>query len=77
MNARLKARFWSEVFLAALTAILGALTPVVPTWIEAVFHVDPDHSSGALEWVIVGVCFAVCVASLLAARVSWRAASVG
>lgn len=73
----MKARFWSEVILAALTAMLGAVTAVAPTWIEAVFHVDPDHSSGALEWAIVGVCFAVCVAALLAARVSWRAANVG
>ena len=77
MNARLKARFWSEVILAALTATLGAVTAVVPTWIEAVFQIDPDHGSGAVEWAIVGVCFAVSLAALVAARVSWRAASIG
>jgi hypothetical protein len=77
MNVRVKARLWWELFAAAITAFLGALTAVFPTWIEAVFGIDPDHGSGALEWMIVGACFVVCAVSLLAARSSWREARAG
>ena len=77
MNARLKVRLWGELVLAAITAVLGGLTAVLPTWIETVFGVDPDHGSGAVEWAVVGACFATCALSLLAARASWREARVG
>ncbi len=77
MNRRLKMRLWSEVTLGTVTAVLGALTAVFPEWIETVFGVDPDHGSGALEWAIVGACFVVCAASMLAARSSWREARAG
>jgi hypothetical protein len=77
MNVRLKARLWAELVAAAITAGLGTLTAVFPTWIEAIFGVDPDHGSGALEWAIVGACFVVCALSLLAARSSWREARAG
>jgi hypothetical protein len=77
MNARLKARLWGELVAAAITAVLGALTAVFPTWIEAIFSVDPDRGSGAVEWAFVGVCFVMSGLSLLAARSSWREARAG
>ena len=77
MNPRLRVRLWSEVSFASLTAIVGAITAVYPRWIEAVFGIDPDHGSGALEWAIVGVCFVATVVSLLAARTCWREARAG
>ncbi len=76
MNVQLKTRLGGELTAAATTAVLGILTAAFPTWIETIFGVDPDHSSGALEWAIVGVCFALCALSLRAARSSleeWRA----
>jgi hypothetical protein len=77
MDGRLRVRLGSEVIFASLTAVVGALTAVYPSWIEAVFAIDPDHGSGALEWAIVGVCFVATVVSLLAARACWREARAG
>jgi hypothetical protein len=49
---RHRGRFWFESVFALVSAILSVVTLVVPDWIEAVFNVDPDHHSGALEWAI-------------------------
>jgi hypothetical protein len=38
---------------------LFAATVVEPTWLEAVFRVDPDASSGAVEWWYAGLAVAV------------------
>ncbi|HVA21396.1 MAG TPA: hypothetical protein VNN74_04795 [Candidatus Micrarchaeia archaeon] len=37
-------------------------------WIEAVFHVDPDHGSGAIELLVL----AAVVMVLAGALVRWR-----
>jgi hypothetical protein len=38
--------------MAALFALGGAITGIVPDWIEA-FGIEPDGGSGAAEWMIV------------------------
>jgi hypothetical protein len=72
MNTQPNARLRSELAAAVVTAVLGTLTAVFPTWIEAIFGVDPDHGSGAVEWAIVGTCFALCALSL---RTAWSSAA--
>jgi len=61
-----------EFTLAVVSVALLVLTLVWSDWIEAVFGLDPDHSDGSCEWVVVGsTAVAAVVFSLLAAR-SWR-----
>ena len=65
---QLRRRYWLEVVCSAVAGLLGVLTAIVPDWIEEVFHVDPDAGSGALEWGIVVVLFAIAIALALSAR---------
>jgi hypothetical protein len=65
-------RFWFEVALASASALLGFLTLAWPDWIEAVLGVDPDHHSGAAEWIVVAVCVGLAAASSFGARVELR-----
>jgi hypothetical protein len=66
-----RGRFWLETALGLACALLFVLTLVMPDWIEAVFRVDPDQGSGALEWSIDAALFAgAAVAGALARRES-------
>src|SRR5664279_2947223 len=65
-------RFWLKSTAAGLAAGLGILTVFWKDWIEAVFGVDPDHRSGALEWLIVMALFAVALLLGWTARLEWR-----
>jgi hypothetical protein len=47
-------RFMFELGAGITTGILFLLTYVKRDWIEALFGIDPDSGSGALEWLIVG-----------------------
>ena len=67
-----RARFWLEAILAALTTGLFVLTLVSRDWIERIFHVEPDEGSGALEWLIVAVLLVASIAFIAAARTEWR-----
>ncbi len=53
MDRRVRMRFWVELGLGMVSGLLFLLTLVTREWVELVFGVDPDHGSGALEWVIV------------------------
>jgi hypothetical protein len=67
-----KVRLWLEVLLASLTVGLVFITIVSPNWIEVVFHIDPDQSSGSLEWTIVGGLLVASIALIALARADWR-----
>jgi hypothetical protein len=67
-------RYWLELGLAAVTAFLAVLTLITAEWIEAIFGVDPDGGSGALEkGIVVGLALASIVCAMLARREARRA----
>jgi hypothetical protein len=45
----------AEIALGAACFALLALTAAWPDWIEAIFGVEPDGGSGAVEWGLVAV----------------------
>ena len=57
---------------AALTCAAGALTLFWPDWIEKIFGVDPDHGSGAAEWLVTAVLLIVSITLGIMARIEWR-----
>jgi hypothetical protein len=61
-------RFWIETSAATFGLVLAVITLVLPSWLEVVFGIDPDHGSGSAEWILVGVAAAVAVIASLAAR---------
>ena len=61
-----------ELGLAAVFAVLTAVTLVWPTWIESLTGLEPDRGSGEAEWWIVVVLAAVSATSAIAARIEWR-----
>lgn len=74
-DRHLRGRFWVEVGLGTLTALLTVLTLITREWIELVFGVDPDGGSGLLEWaIVVGLAAATVLFGLLA-RAEWRQAA--
>jgi hypothetical protein len=64
--------FWIEAGLAVGCSLLLAATALWPAWIEAVTGVDPDNSSGTLEWSIVFALAASTIAFSVLARREWR-----
>lgn len=71
----MRRRFGAEVALAGLTAVFALLTLVWSDWIEIVFRVDPDQSSGSLESLVVGALVACTVAFSALARLELRRAA--
>jgi hypothetical protein len=71
MREQLPVRFWIETALAGASALLLIVTLVWHDWIETVFGVDPDASSGAAEWIIVGLALAITIGSIYLARREW------
>ena len=69
---QLRRRLRIEVVLAVISAILCALTLVMPEWIEELTGLEPDAGSGALEWIIAGVFLVAAVVSGGVARRDYR-----
>lgn len=67
----LRRRFWIENGLAIAATALAVATVMRPDWIEAVFAIDPDASSGALEWAVTVLAAGIAVFSGWAARIEW------
>lgn len=76
MTHKRRTRFWTESALAAASGVLCAATLINAEWIEAVFHVDPDGGSGALEWAIVASLLALSLLAGGLARREWRGVAV-
>jgi hypothetical protein len=64
-------RFWIELGLAASSGALLVLALLRKDWIEFLFGVDPDHSDGSLEWVLVVLLLIATVTFSLVARLEW------
>jgi hypothetical protein len=75
MKRHLTPRFYVEVLVALMNAVLVTVTLVRRDWIELVFGVDPDQHNGSLEVSIVVLFAAATVALSLLARWEWRTAS--
>jgi hypothetical protein len=68
---RVRGRFWLEVALAGIAAILCVLTLVWHDWIEA-FGIEPDGGDGSLEWIVVAVFAVAALVCAALARSEWR-----
>ncbi len=71
----LRRRFWVEAALAILGVFLVVVTALWKDWVEIVFRVDPDHHSGALEWVVVLTFVTATIACSALARREWLRSS--
>src|SRR5437773_110947 len=67
VDQKVRARFWVEASLAALTGALFVLTLFWHDWLEA-FGFDPDNHNGTVEWLIVAGLFVLCVVFSFSAR---------
>jgi hypothetical protein len=68
----LKWRFWLETGMAIATGMLFVITLVQRDWIEVVFGIDPDNSSGTLEWLIIAALLVVTITLFTLASYEWR-----
>jgi hypothetical protein len=74
LKTALRRRFWLETSMAIVTSVLFVFTLVQKEWIEAVFSVDPDNRSGALEWLIVATLLVVTIVLFTLASYEWHRA---
>ena len=68
----MKWRFWLETGVAIATGIMLVITLVRRDWIEVVFGIDPDNSSGTLEWLIIAALLVVTITLFTLASYEWR-----
>lgn len=69
MGRNFTRRFWLGMAACGISSVLFALTAAWPDWIEVLFHTDPDHGSGRVEWLILTISLAT---SLWFAMLAWR-----
>jgi hypothetical protein len=67
-----RGRFWVEMVCGIAGTILFVVTLFSREWIEAIFGVDPDGGSGALEFGIAFGLLAVAAGSSALALREWR-----
>lgn len=67
-------RFWTEVILAACSAVATALSIAWPQWIEAIFEESPDGGDGSAERLVAVVFLAATMVFSWLARKDWRSA---
>jgi hypothetical protein len=70
-HRRVRARFWVESAVAALTGGLFLLTLFWHDWLETL-GVDPDNHDGTAEWLIVAALLVLCLVFAVAARLEWH-----
>ena len=72
MRKALRWRFWLETVMAIITGVLFVITLIRNDWIEVVFGIDPDKSSGTLEWLIIAALLVVTITLFTLASYEWR-----
>jgi hypothetical protein len=70
--SKVRLRLMVEVSAAVASMAAFALTLIRRDWIEVLSGVNPDHHSGAMEWLILGVFLAVGVIAATLGRAEWR-----
>lgn len=75
LKAGLRRRFYPEAIVSALAAVMFVVTLVDRSWIEGVFHIDPDAGNGNVEWMIVGGLLLLALALGALATIEWRRAA--
>lgn len=75
MKSSLSPRFYPETILGIVSGIMFVVTLLNRTWIETLFHVDPDAGQGWVEWLIVGGLLAVTLVMAALAQHEWRRAA--
>jgi hypothetical protein len=72
MQDRLPARFWVELALGVVSAVLLALAVMVPDWIEVLLSgAAPDGGDGSTEWGLALLWASVSVLMFGLAGRSW------
>jgi hypothetical protein len=72
MRQNFPARFWLEASVAAVGTLLFVLTLITREWFELLTGIDPDGSSGSVEFTLAAGLLVIAVASAFAARRSYR-----
>lgn len=75
MKDGLRRRFWPELGMGIVTAVMFVITLIRRDWIEALFSIDPDQGNGSLEWFIVAGLLVATVALFSLAAYEWRRAA--
>lgn len=71
-QSRLLTRIWVEVALGFMSAILLALTILLPDWMEMLVGLAPDAGDGSAEWGLTLSCATVAVLMFGFAGRTWR-----
>ena len=69
---QLPQRFWVETAMGLISAVLLALTVLMPDWIELLFGSTPDAGDGSTEWRLALSLAAVSIAMFGFAGRTWK-----